>query len=69
MQVFDLKGLVDSATGVTEDAVQEAVSIVRKVEELGGTRSQYNLAPPFGSLVRLTSKLTDPRAVKLKTRR
>jgi hypothetical protein len=66
---MDVKELVRSAKGVKEEDVQEAVNTVREVESLGGTRAQYNIAPPFGSLTRRSSKPTDPRTVKLKTRR
>jgi hypothetical protein len=66
MQVHDVRELVKATKGVKEEDVQEAVNTVRQVESLGGTRTQYNIAPPFGSLARQTARLAN--SVKLKSR-
>lgn len=71
MQVLDIKELVRSTKGISEEMVQEAVDTIRRVEQLGGTRSVYNLVPPFSRQPSApeVGKKTDPRTVKLTTRR
>lgn len=65
MQVIELKDLVRTAKGVTEQDVREAGELIRRVEELGATRSQYNLASPYSR----TPRPADPRTVSKKSRR
>lgn len=65
MQVPKLEALVRTAKGATVEEVREAIETIRQVEKLGGTRSQYNLAPPFSSL----GSPTGPKAAKPKARR
>ncbi len=50
MQKIDLKEIVQTAKGVNEQDVRDAGEVIRQVEELGGRRSQYNLASPFSRL-------------------
>jgi hypothetical protein len=50
MQVIGIKELLRKTKGVTEEEVREVVEMIREVEKLGVTRSEYNLAPPFSGL-------------------
>jgi hypothetical protein len=50
MARVDLKELVRNAKGFNEQDVRDAGEFIRQVEELGGKRSQYNLASPFSRM-------------------
>lgn len=48
MQTIDLKRLTQESKSAEE--VQRALDTIRLVEQLGGKRAEYNLAPPFSRL-------------------
>lgn len=70
MQATDLEDLVGRLTkgGKKERDVREALETVRQVESLGGTKAQYNIAPPFGSLKRRATGSKSQKLVKLTVR-
>lgn len=69
MQIPKLEALVRTAKGATAEGVREALETIRQVEQLGGKRSQYNLAAPFSSLGSPgASKPPAPKTAKPKAR-
>lgn len=55
---------------VTEHEVQEVLKTIREVEELGATRSEYNLATPFSrTSVVARESCTSERTESLKAQR
>ncbi len=59
----ELARLLQAASKESLDTVREAIATIRRVEQLGGVRSVYNLASPFSNANLLAKNMASIRSL------